>query len=59
MIEISALFCARHKEVNIVKLQKVSLSTVKWETNRLNSNENLTDRLNVRMFNKPFYGIRH
>ena len=43
-IEISALLSAEHKKANIVKLQNVSLSTVKRVANRLKNNESLKDR---------------
>ena len=40
-IEISALLRAGHKKMDIVKLQNVSLSTVKRVANRLKNNESL------------------
>ena len=43
-IEISALLRAGHKKMDIVKLQNISLSTVKRVVNRLKNNESLKDR---------------
>ena len=43
-IEISALLRAGHKKMDIVKLQIVSLSTVKRVANCLKNNENLEDQ---------------
>ena len=43
-IEISALIRAGHKKADIVKLQNVSLFTVKRVANRLKNNETLKDR---------------
>ena len=43
-IEMSALLRAGHKKMDIVKLQNVSLSTVKRVANRLKNNKSLKDR---------------
>jgi len=43
-IEIAALLRAGHKKADIVKLQNVSLSTVKRVANRLKNKESLRDR---------------
>ena len=44
MVEILALLCAGHKKADIVKLQNVSLSTVKRVANHLKNNESLKDQ---------------
>ena len=42
-VEISALLYTGHIKADIVKLQNISLSTVKWVANCIKNNESLKD----------------